>query len=941
MTVREGQGLRPVKAPASVEEIIGRDEEIRQLLAAVEGLPESGSSILIHGEAGIGKTVLLQAAAVHAGTRGHQVLTATGLESETDLPFAGLRNLLSPVLHGLGSLPAPQRRALLAAFGEVVTGEPPQPFLIALATLNLVSDATVSGPIVLAVDDAQWLDPPTHDALAFVARRIAGEPVTLIVTWRDGHEGALLDAGLNSIALGGLTDRSARELLERHGPDLPVSDRDRILQHALGNPLALVELPAARRSAGDPEGDLSTSALPLSARLERAFASRLTELPNKTRHLLLVAAVNSENSIQEALAAAQSLAGEAVGVDAFVPATDAGLVSHDQEQVHFRHPLVRSGILQSESLHRRHAAHQALAAVLVDEPYRSTWHRAQGTIGKDDLLADELEYNHTISIRRGSVPAAIAALERSAQLTSDTAVRGRRLLLAAEHAFGLGRADMVDRLLRAAARNTLTDLERARMEWLREIFNDGVPGDATRVLELCEIARRAAAEDDTNLALNLLLGAALRCWWANAGAEASRFVVRVADELRDVEHDVRFTAILAVAQPNSESPRVQRRLRATVIERVTDPEELRLLGMAAHACGDPVLAVDLLDRAETRLRQQGRLGLLSHVLTMAILDRIDIGDLPRARAAIEEGRRIARETGQPIWDIGNLSIRAMLAGVEGATEEAHAAAAEAEQMANGRRLNDLLSCVQLARGFAYCSSGQYAEAYSALRRIFDAADPAFQETERLRGIMYLAEAATHSGNEEDARRIIADLHDLNEQTDVPLLRMQLLYADAVLADDADAEGLFHAALKEDLVRWPLLKARLELALGTWLRRQRRVTESRIPLRSAQVAFEVIGATAWGEQARAELRAAGLRPSDQMGHSPREVLSAQEFQIAELVAQGLSNRDIGEHLYLSPRTIGSHLYRMFPKLGVTSRAQLAAVLSGTGGPRDHADLLDEV
>jgi DNA-binding CsgD family transcriptional regulator len=934
VTVRGGEGVRRTTLPGRVEALVGRDDELAQLHAAVDGLPEKGVTVLVRGEPGIGKTVLIESAVARAREVGHQVLTTSGLESETDLPYAGLRDLLSPFLSRVGELPGPQERALLAAFGEAETEVPPQPFLIALATLNLVSEAATAVAVVLAVDDAQWLDRPTHDALAFLGRRISGEPVTLLASWRDGHDGPLLDAATTTIAQRGLADRSARQLLERHGPDLSVSDRDRILQHALGNPLALVELPASRRSAVDPEGDLTAGSLPLSARLERAFAARLDDLPAATRHLLLVAAVNSEDSLPEALAAVRVLAGEDVGVGALGPATDAGLVSHDQEHISFRHPLVRSGILQSESLHRCHAAHQALARVLVDEPYRSTWHRAQGTIGKDDALADELEYNHTISIRRGSVAAAIAALERSAQLSTDSAVRGRRLLLAAEHAFGLGRADMVDRLLRAAARNTLTHLERARMEWLREIFNDGVPGDSARVLELCEIARQAAAEGDTDLALNLLLGAALRCWWAHAGAEASHFVARVADELRHVGDDARFTAILAVAQPNLESPRVQRRLRGTVIERVNDPEELRLLGMAAHAAGDPVLAIDLLDRAETRLRQQGRLGLLSHVLTMAILDRIDVGDLPRARAAIEEGRRIAQETGQPIWDIGNLSIRAMLAGVEGATDEAHAAAAEAEQMANGRRLNDLLSCVQLARGFAYCSSGQYAEAYSALRRIFDPADPTFQETERLRGVMYLAEAATHSGNEADARRIVADLHDLDGRSDLPLLRMQLLYADAVLADDDAAEELFQHALRQDLVRWPLLKARLELALGTWLRRLRRVTESRIPLRSAQVAFEVIGATAWAEQARSELRAAGLRPSDQLSRSPREVLSAQELQIAELVAQGLSNRDIGERLYLSPRTIGSHLYRMFPKLGVTSRAQLAALLSSPARGTDH-------
>ena len=710
-----------------------------------------------------------------------------------------------------------------------------------------------------------------------------------------------------------------------------------MLQHALGNPLALVELPASRRSTQDLEGDLTSTLMPLSARLERAFAARLHDLPQPTRHVLLVAAVNNEDSLQEALAGAGELAGEPVDVEALGVAADAGLLSHDRERVRFRHPLVRSGILQSESLHRRHEAHRALATVLADEPYRAVWHRAQATIGRDDELADQLEYNHVTSVRRGSVTAAIAALERSAQLTTDSATRGRRLLMAAEHAFGLGRADMVDRLLRAAARNSLTELERARMEWLREIFNDGVPGDAMRVVELCDIARRAAQANDTDLALNLLLGAALRCWWAHAGDEASQFVVAVTDELAGLDKDARSIAIIGVAQPNLGSTRVRRQLRATVLERTVDADELRLLGMAAHAIGDPVLSIDLLDRAEARLRQQGRLGLLSHVLTMGIFDRIELGEIGRARAAAEEGRRIAQETGQPIWDIGTLSIQAMLSGVEGASEDAHAAAAEAEQLANGRRLNDLLACVQLARGFAFCSSGQYAEAYSALRRVFDPADPAFHESERFHGVMYLAEAAAHCGRQADARRIVTALHDLEKAIDAPILSRQLTYADAVLAGDDEAENLFRAALQQNLVRWPLLKARLELAYGSWLRRQRRVTESRIPLRSAQVAFEVIGARAWADQARSELRAAGLRPSDPTGLTLREALSAQEFQIAELVAEGLSNREIGERLFLSPRTVGSHLYRMFPKLGVTSRSQLASRLGGGETPRQPPEV----
>lgn len=931
MLTEEHENLSDLSQAGPLGHIVGRRAELRRLFALVDGLPQHGGVLVVRGEAGIGKSILLDAARAHGRDLGLTVLTTTGLEAETNLPFSGLRDLLAPVISHAEALPKPQYHALMAAFGEVDHDDgPPQPFLIALAALNVLSEAAAENPVVIVVDDVQWLDPPTHDALAFVSRRVSGEPLAVVAGLREGDTGPIGDAGLDELVVVGLAEEAARELVDRHGSDLPPADRERILGQALGNPLALVELPASRRSTRDLEGDLTGAVLPLSARLERAFASRLDDLEPDTRDVLLVAAVSSDDSLQVILSGAGQLSGRSVGAEALRGATTANLLQRDPERVRFRHPLVRSGVLQLESLHRRQQAHRALAQVWRDDPYRRTWHRAQATIGKDDQLADELEDTHVLSIRRGSVPAAIAALERSAQLTTDSSTRGRRLLLAAEHAFGLGRADMVDRLLEAATRNTLTDLERARMEWLREIFNDGVPGDATRVIDLCDVARRSAAHGDTDLALNLLLGAALRCWWAHAGERASRRVVEVADGLAGVGDDPRFIAVLAVAEPNLESARVRSALESVVLETVTDADHLRLLGMAAHAIGDPVLSIDFLDRAGTRLREQGRLGLLSHALTMSFADRVELGDLARARAAGEEARQIAGDTGQPIWDIGTLSLQAMLLGVEGAVEEAHRAAAEAEQLANGRRLNDLLACVQLARGFAFCSEGQYADAYAALRRLFDPGDPAYHQAERFHGVMYLAEAAAHSGAHADVVPIMIELHQLDQVIDSPMLRRQLSYADAVLADDSVAEGCYRRALSHDLVRWPLLKARLELAFGSWLRRQRRVTESRLPLRSAQVAFDVMGATAWAEQAKAELRAAGQRVAGENLPVAQRVLSAQEFQIAQLVAEGLSNREIGERLYLSPRTVGSHLYRMFPKLEITSRGQVASRLRAHAG-----------
>jgi DNA-binding CsgD family transcriptional regulator len=664
--------------------------------------------------------------------------------------------------------------------------------------------------------------------------------------------------------------------------------------------------------------------LPLTVRLERTFATRIAELPPPARDAVLVAAVDNADDLPEILAGASALAGQPVTVADLEVAMAVGLLRFDGLHVSFRHPLVRSGVLQLETVTRRYAAHAALAEVLTGDPYRRTLHRAQSVSGQDDEVADELEAAHVVALRRGSATEAIWALERSAQLTTDSAKRGRRLLLAAEHAFGLGRADLVDQLLTRAAGTSLSRLDQARMAWLREIFNDGVPGDADRVFALCDTAQEAIDAAEPGLALNLLLGAALRCWWADTGPAARARVTEVAHQIEDGADDPRFAALLGIADPVRQGREVAGILDAVVLESVADPAALRLLGMAAHSVGDPVRAADFLGRAETRLRRQGRLGLLSQVLTTQVLDNLDIGDWDRAASGIEEGHRLARETGQPIWDTGSLSLSAMILALRGDHERAQAMANEVELAAASRGLNNLLCCVQLIRGFGLISAGEYSDAYEALARLFDPADPSFHLADRYHGVMFLAEAAVHAGRVNQARDVIAALEAEAAITPAPTLHRQLTYARAVLADEDEAGELFTEALRADLTRWPWLRARLELAYARWLRRQRRAAQARAPLRAAQITFDLIGARSWADQARSELRAAGERIQLQEP-TAQDVLSAQELQIAKLAAEGLSNREIGERLYLSPRTVGSHLYHIFPKLDITSRAQLAARL----------------
>ncbi len=842
----------PSAAATATPALVGRQGELAVLAKLVDRGSVRGAALVVHGDPGIGKSALLAAARRAARARGFRVLTAVGVQSEAQLPFAGLHQLLRPVQASVRDLPPAQRDALLTAFG-LLDGPRPELFLIAVAAANLVVSAAADRPVVVLADDVQWLDTQSQGALIFLALRTVGNPVVVIGAVRSGHPGPLLAAGLPELEVRGVDDAAAEQILLTHAADLGAAVRRRILHEALGNPLALLELPAMWREPDAPATDVQYLSLP--ARLERAFACRIGELPARTRDAVLVAAVDPVSELAEILAATSVLSGDQAAADILAPAAEARLVVVGDGLVEFRHPLVRSAVLQSETVTRRQAANAALAAVLFDEPYRRTQHRAQSIIGPDDQIADELEATVAVALGRSGIMSAVTGLERSAQLTSSSARRGHRLLLAAEHAFSLGRADMVDRLVLAACRTDLSDLDRARMEWLREIFNDGIPGDATRVLELCSIAERSARADDLDLALNLLLGAALRCWWADTGPDARARVVDVTRQLRAVEGDPRYVAALGVAEPVLQGGPVIELLSRVVIEDVADADALRLLGMAAHAVGDEVRATDFLNRAETMLRDQGRLGLLQQVLSMQVNVRTELGEWDRADAAADEGRRLARETGQPIWRTGSLVCDARTNALRGNVEQALRLAAEAELAANRQRLNDLLSCVQLARGSAWLSAGRYADAYAALRCLFDPADPSFHQRERFAGVTYLAEAAAYSGHREDARTVVADLERDAVTTPSPLLRVHLLHARAVLADDGEAEHRHRAALGEDLTRWPWIRARIELGYGTWLCRHGRAADAVSPLRSAQATLDLIGARAWADRLRGVLRTA--------------------------------------------------------------------------------------
>jgi DNA-binding CsgD family transcriptional regulator len=918
--------------------LLGRDDEIDLLRSRLAAINEHGSVQVIRGDPGIGKSSLLQWQADSARDRGFVVLRTTGVETEARLPFAALQQLLRPVIGAGDRLLPSQRRCLYTALG-LDLGPPPELFAVAMAVQSLLSSVARRYPVAVVIDDLQWLDDASVSALGFVARRIADVPISMLAAIRTGHRVPTWSDFAN-LQLLPLDAEGSRRLVTASGAGLSTESIDRILRLACGNPLALVELPSVWR----PNEPLSAEEIPLSARLERAFGHRIAALPADTREVLLIAAIDEEGELGEIFTAAGILAGRPIGIEALEPAELAGLVQLGPTWLQFRHPLIRSAVQQAESRKRRHAANAALAAALPLDPFRRSWYRSRAIIGPSDEVADELEANHDECIRRGSVRIAISALERAAQLTSDPAGRGRRLLLAAELAFTLGQVELVARLIEAARRTRLSELDLIRVEWLREIFHDGRPGDARRVHQLCGHAALAAGAGDTDLALNLLLGAALRCWWADPGAAARAEVAASARCLTGVQLDARYVATLAVAEPIACAAEVGSLLARVVIESVVDADALRLLGLAAHAIGDQVMAADFLDRAQRTCRAEGRLGLLAQVLGLLGSVLLDLGDWRRAVAVTEEGRRVAADTGQPIWHTGILVNEARAAGLAGNSRLALDLAEQADRSMNSHPLNDFLACAQLARGFALISDGRYPEAFLELSRLFDPSDVSHHQREQFGGVMFLAEAAFHVGEQRAAGRVLDGLEQLAAGSGSRLLQVQLLYARAVLADDADADRLFVSALGADLASWPWVRARLELAYGSWLRRHRRITESRRYLRSAQDRLARIGAAGWVRQATVELEATGAGTSLPSG-PVRDLLSAQEFQIAVLASAGLSNREIGSRLFLSPRTIGSHLYRIFPKLDIHSRGQLAArigtVERGWGDPNALAERASDV
>ncbi|MET9039509.1 ATP-binding protein [Streptomyces mirabilis] len=905
--------------------MIGRDKELRTLRRLLaDAAAGHGSAMLIHGAAGVGKSALLRTVGAEAIESGFKVLRTSGVEPEQWLPFAALQMLLQPVAHGMKDLSAPHRSALSGAFG--VRDTEPEIYRVGLAVLELLADEANQQPLLLLVDDLQWIDSSSRDVLKFVARRTNDLAIQVIAAARIQYSESYV---LLDIPLQPLSRPAAAELLDVGAPDLPASLRALILERAAGNPLALVELPKAVQGVTAQMDDL-----PLTQRLEDAFSARSDSVSRECRTLLLVLAAEPSAPLNLLLELSSRISGSAVSVDAVQEAVDADLVTLVGYTAEFRHPLMRTAIYTHATLADRLATHRALASVMDDTPERQLAHEAAATIGPDEELAARLERFADVSQARGKAAAAVPALRQAADLVLDAQRRTGILVRAAELSSEINHRISVQMLLNRTDMSGLGRVERARLMVVSDssAFEPGEP--QRRIQEMVTAAAGAFDAGAGDVAENLLWRASARCFFQDGEAQVRAQAAAELDRWNPDPNAPHVLAVRAYTEPFRHGADVIARLGGIRADH-QDGRMLHFLGSGAMVIGDISRATQYLALATAAWRSQGRLGLLARSLA-ASWPQVYLGQLERAREESAEGLALAEETGEWIVWLGLKATAGLVAALRGETEQA-------ARMIGELRLHSLFLgmpfvtvMAQQTDGLLALFDGRAMEAYDVLARAFDPVDPHYHSVSRWLLAPDLADAAVAAGTVKQARELLADLPDLTRRLPSEMMVVAHAYTEAVLAPDDTAEERYAAALAALPADWTLSRARLHLHHGRWLRRQRRNVDARHPLRLARTEFDRVGAQPWAEMAREQLRATG-ESNGRRHANTGEQLSAQEMQIAVLASQGLSNREIGQRLFISHRTVGAHLYRIYPRLGITGRGKLAAALAALHDEQPTSDV----
>jgi DNA-binding CsgD family transcriptional regulator len=881
------------------------------------------------GGPGTGKTALFDH--LRARTTGCRVVTGAGVESEMELPFAGLHQLLAPMLEGIERLPAPQREALQTAFG-ISSGAAPDRFLVGLATLGLLSDHVEAEPLCCFIDDLHWLDRASAQVLAFVGRRLRADPVGLLFASRASLREL---AGFDELRIDGLAEPDAKTLLDSVlTTPLDARIRDRVIAEADGNPLALLELFRGLTAADLAGGFGLTGAVPVTASLETEFRDRLGALPVSTRTLLLVAAADPVGDPALVWQAAISLG---VEPDAAVAAMEANLFDI-ASTVRFRHPLVRSAVYRSASAGQRQAAHRALAEATnaALDPDRRAWHRAQAAAGPDDDVAAELEQSAGRAQARGGISAAAAFLTKAFQLTSDPARRAERALAAAQAKVQLGASADALGLLVSADAGPLTEMDRARADLVR--------------------ARAAFTSNRGSDASQLLLNAARRLEQVNVELSRATYLDALiagvfAGRLARAEADIRSVSRAALALPASPSPSVVdlllegcarnfvadsfsegyaagmpflRRALADFGDGLPPHQALRWLqlayGISAYTWDDARNQL-LGSRWVTLVRNVGALSDLHIALTGQILTHVFEGELAAAAGALEELQAATEAAQTNVFPHGPMALAAYRGDQELATELTRDAIADATERGEGM----VVASANWANAVLHNGLGHYPEAFAAAQRASQ--DPWILSFHNW-SLVELIEAAVRMGSPGLATDACSQIADIARSAGTDWALGNKARSHALLAQGDQAEAHYRTAI-ELLGRTRVRpdQARAHLLYGEWLRRENRRTDAREQLRTAYRMFSAMGMAGFAERARRELLATGETVRKRAAQTTRQ-LTAQEASIARLAAEGLTNPEIGTRLFISTRTVQYHLAKVFQKLQITSRGQLHRVVSDT-------------
>ena len=883
-----------------------------------------GAVLVVRGEPGIGKTALLHYAAGRAA--GFRVTRAGGVESEMELPFAGLHQLCAPMLDRLEHLPGPQREALRVAFG-LAEGVAPDRFLVGLAVLSLLADVAAEQPLAWLVDDVQWLDQSSVQCLAFAARRLLAEPVALIFAVR-GDEREL--AGLPELTLSGLADPDARVLLATavHGR-LDPQVRDRIVAETHGNPLALLQLPRMLGPAELAGGFWLPDTRSLASRIEHSFYWQFRALPHATQRLLLTAAAEPTGDVTLLWRAADL---QQIPAGAAAPAEAAGLLELGA-RVQFRHPLVRSAVYQAASAGDRQAAHRALAEATDPEvdPDRRAWHRARAATRPDEAVAAELERSAGRAQARGGVAAAAAFLQRAAELTPDPARRAARALAAAQAKFDAGAVDEAHRLLATAEAGPLDDLQRAGLERLRArlAFSLIRGGDAPAVL--LSTARRLASLDAAVARDTYLEAAGAAIFAGRLGgspglrevAEAARAAPPAPRPPREVDLLLDGVATRFTDGYAAGVDLLRRALRSYRHAPAPGEQDMpwRWLWLECPVTPEPLAPElwddeawhDLADRAVGLARDAGALAVLPIALCYRACVHVHAGEFGDASALIDEAKAISAAAGSAPLRSTSLVLLAWRGQESRAREVIQAHIEDATGRGEGRALG----LAEYATAVLYNGLGRYQAALAAAQRACQYEDPGFFGW----ALTELIEAAARSGRREIAAAALETLAERTRPSGTQWALGIEARSRALLSDGQAADALYQEAIgRLGRSRIAVHHARAFLLYGEWLRREDRRQDAREPLRAAHGMFSRFGADGFAERARRELAATGETARKRTVENYAD-LTAQEAQITRLARDGRSNQEIAAELFISPRTVEWHLGNVFAKLGITSRKDL--------------------